>query len=207
MKRTIAIKLVGGCSETSKMPGMSYGLPTSACKMGAKLMQIPGTVCSECYANKGFYKCFASTAVPAQERRLEAIQSPEWCDAMVAVLRSERWFRWFDSGDLQSVEMLLKIFEVAERTPWCHHWVATRERAFVRQALRRATVPDNLVVRVSATFPDVPVKLFPGVNGSNVHKDKPPVGHECRAPQQNGKCDTCRVCWDKNVPIVSYKDH
>ena len=207
MHKTIAIKLIGGCSDTSKMPGLSYGLPTANCKTGAKLAKIKGTICNKCYAKKGYYRTYAYTVIPAQIRRLESLANPEWVEAMVAILRTESWFRWFDSGDLQSVDMLLNIMEVARRTPHVKHWLATRERSFVRAALTKSDVPDNLVIRVSATWTDVPVKAIAGVQCANVHKDKPPVGHECMAPKQHGKCDTCRVCWDKNVQAVSYHEH
>lgn len=207
MNRTIALKIVGGCSDTSKMPGKSYGLPTAACKTGAKLAQISGTVCSKCYAKKGFYLTFAKSVVPAQQRRLEAIDHPQWVEAMAVNLEKESWFRWFDSGDLQSTQMLLNIIEVCRRTPNTKHWLATRERRFVHEALKKSDIPDNLVIRISATYPDVPVKLIPGVHGANVHKDKTPVGHECPAPKQHGKCDTCRACWDKSIKVISYKEH
>jgi len=207
MKKTIAIKLVGGCSDTSKMPGLSYGLPTANCITGEKLAQIPGSVCSKCYAKKGFYATFAHTVVPAQQRRLASLDDPAWVDAMVVVLKHEAWFRWFDSGDLQSTNMLLNIFEVARRTQHCRHWLATRERGFVSAALTQSVIPDNLVIRVSATFPDVPAKPLKDVFVGNVHKHKPAVGHECPAPKQHGRCDTCRACWDKNVPTVSYLEH
>jgi len=145
--------------------------------------------------------------LPAQERRLAAIDDPQWVDAMVRSLDRENWFRWFDSGDLQSAKMLRQIAEVARRTPHCRHWLATRERRFVREFLTDSDVPDNLVIRVSATFPDVPVKPIAGVQEANVHAAKPPVGHECPAPRQNGKCDTCRACWSKDVQTVSYHLH
>ena len=207
MHKTIAIKLVGGCSDTSKMPGLSYGLPTANCITGEKLAKLDGSVCSKCYAKRGYYRTFACSVLPAQERRLASIDDPQWVEAMIAVLRKEQWFRWFDSGDLQSLQMLRNICEVARRTPHCKHWLATRERAFVRRYLTESTVPDNLVIRVSATFPDVPVKPLKGVQLSNVHSKKPAVGQVCPAPQQNGKCDTCRACWDKSVPIISYVEH
>lgn len=207
MRKTIAIQLVGGLSDTSKMPGLSFGLPTSKCKAGAKLAAIPGTICSKCYANKGFYKTFANTVVPAQERRFAALDDPQWVEAMVKSLEKERWFRWFDSGDLQSTDMLRNIAEVARRTPHCKHWLATRERSFVREFLTDSVVPDNLVIRVSATYPDIPVKPIPGVQAANVHHVRMPIGHVCPAPEQNGRCDTCRACWSKDVHTVSYKQH
>ena len=207
MRKTIAIKLVGGLSDTSKMPGQSFGLPIANCRTGSRLAKIPGTVCSTCYADKGYYRTFAYSVLPAQQRRLDALNDPQWVDAMVVCLARENWFRWFDSGDLQSVDHLLNIIEVARRTPHCKHWLATRERRFVREALTLSDVPDNLVIRVSATFPDKPVKPIAGVQEANVHKHKPPVGFECRAPYQHGRCDTCRACWDKNLQTISYKHH
>lgn len=175
--------------------------------MGAKLAKIPGSICSKCYANKGFYATFAHVVIPAQERRLASIDGSEWVPAMVQLLKREAWFRWFDSGDLQSVEHLRKIVEVARNTPHCRHWLATRERGFVKEYLRGETPPRNLVIRVSATFPDIPVKPLKGALMANVHKNKPPVGHECPAPKQHGRCDTCRACWNLKVSTISYKEH
>jgi hypothetical protein len=209
VRKSIAIKLVGGLSNTSKMPGSSMGLPTAHCKTGSRLAKVAGTVCSMCYAQKGHYKMYAHTVVPAQQRRLDAFEDPQWVEAMTTALDNARWFRWFDSGDLQSVGMLLKIFEVARATPWCNHWLATRERDFVRRAAVKSEVPDNMVIRVSATFPDVPVKPIKveNINYANVHKAKAPVGHACPAPQQGGECGPCRACWSRDVLAVSYHQH
>ncbi len=130
-----------------------------------------------------------------------------WVVSMVKELNNYRWFRWFDSGDLSGTLMLSKIAEVARQTPWCRHWVATRERKFVRDYLRRHQFPDNLTVRVSATYPDVPATPLTGCQVGNVHRVLPPVGHECPAPSQGGNCGDCRACWDKTVEAVSYKEH
>ena len=208
MRKIIALKLVGGCSDTSKMPGRSYGLPTANCITGEKLAKLDGSICSNCYAKKGFYRTYAHSVIPAQQRRLDAMQDPQWVEAMVVVLKRENWFRWFDSGDLQSAAMLTDIAEVARLTPWCRHWLSTRERGFVRAFLKHSEVPKNLCIRVSATFPDVPVIPVEGVNQGNVHsKGAQPLGQLCPAPTQNGKCETCRACWDKNVVAVSYIEH
>ena len=48
----------------------------------------------------------------ALARRLESLKHPQWVEAMVALIHGEPWFRWHDSGDLQSPEHLKKIFEV-----------------------------------------------------------------------------------------------
>ena len=48
-----ALKIVGGLSKPSKMPGWAYGLPAAECKTGSKLAQQDNTTCSGCYALKG----------------------------------------------------------------------------------------------------------------------------------------------------------
>ena len=48
MKTSEALKIVGGLSKPSKMPGWAYGLPAAECKTGSKLAKLPGTVCYGC---------------------------------------------------------------------------------------------------------------------------------------------------------------
>ena len=55
MKTSEALKIVGGLSKPSKMPGWAYGLPAKECKTGSKLVKVPGSVCHGCYALKGCY--------------------------------------------------------------------------------------------------------------------------------------------------------
>lgn len=206
--KVIPIQAVGGLSNTTKMPGRSFGTPTAECKTGSKLRKLEGSVCSKCYACKGRYMMFPKIR-EAQYRRLDAFKADPkaWVENMVKALDNERWFRWFDSGDLYSTLMLSKIVEVCERTPWCNHWLATRERGFVRTFLKKGSFPPNLTVRVSATYPDVPAQPVDGCLIGNVHKALPPVGHACPAPQQGGQCGDCRACWSRDVPAVSYKEH
>ena len=50
-----ALKIVGGLSKPSKMPGWAYGIPAAECKTGEKLRDIEGSTCEGCYALKGCY--------------------------------------------------------------------------------------------------------------------------------------------------------
>ena len=102
-----ALKIVGGLSKPSKMPGWAYGLPAAECKTGGRLKLIPDSVCSGCYADKG---CYVFPVVQAaQYRRLAAIRSPLWVGAMALLINSKKskYFRWHDSGDVQDEEHLL----------------------------------------------------------------------------------------------------
>ena len=50
MKSNEALKLVGGLSKPSKMPGWAYGIPAAECKTGKKLQNVEGSTCYGCYA-------------------------------------------------------------------------------------------------------------------------------------------------------------
>jgi hypothetical protein len=147
----------------------------------------------------------------ALQRRFENLADPRWEDAMVKLISARRipYFRWFDSGDLQSVELLGKICRVAERTPHIKHWMPTREYNIVREYVATHTLPDNLIIRLSAHFVNQPVRAtIPGCACSTVSSGPAPVGaHRCPALQQDGKCGKCRACWSKKVLHVDYKLH
>ena len=203
-----AAEIAGTLTSTSKMPCKSYSIPAAECVTGSKLAKTPGTICSECYAQKGFYKMYAATIAPAQYKRLESITSPDWVAAMVSLIGRDAYFRWHDSGDLQSLEHLRKIATVAELTPNCKHWLPTRERTTVKQYLKTfGPFPDNLTVRLSAVLFDAASPTFDGLPTSTAHRNGPAIGHACPAPAQAGACKDCRACWDGSVTNVSYAAH
>jgi hypothetical protein len=151
MKSSEALKLVGGLSKPSKMPGWAYGIPAKECKTGKKLQNVEGSTCYGCYALKG---CYVFKVVQeAQYRRLGSIKHPYWVRAMTHLLQSKKSkeFRWHDSGDVQDLKHLAKIFEVARRTPDVKHWMPTRE-AWVKPYEKYK--PDNLVIRFSMPMVD-----------------------------------------------------
>jgi len=101
-------------SKTSKMPCHSWSIPALACQTGSKLAQVEGSVCFDCYALKGFYRM--PNVYAALSNRLEQMSSPEWVPAMIEKIKVEEqtgFFRWFDSGDLQSLKNLKDIVRIA----------------------------------------------------------------------------------------------
>ena len=191
--------LVGGLSKPSKMPGWSIGIPAKECKTGGKLVNVKGSVCEGCYALKG---CYVFAVVQAaQYKRLKAIAHPQWVEAMATLINSKKpdVFRWHDSGDVQDVDHLEKIFEVCRLTPSKRHWMPTRE-AWIKDHMHKA--PANLVVRFSSPMIDQgPVKSWP--NTSTVSTKS----RTCPAPDNNNECGTCRACWDPNVKNIEYGKH
>jgi len=191
--------LVGGLSKPSKMPGWAIGIPAKECNTGSKLVNVKGSVCEGCYALKG---CYVFAVVQkAQYKRLEAIQHPDWVQAMATLINSKKpdVFRWHDSGDVQDVDHLEKIFEVCKLTPSKRHWMPTRE-AWIKDHMHKA--PANLVVRFSSPMIDQgPVKSWP--NTSTVSTKS----RTCPAPDNNNECGDCRACWDPLVKNIEYGKH
>ena len=128
MKTNEAFKIIGGSlSKPGKMPGWSIGIPAKECKTGSKLRKIKNSVCYDCYALKG---CYVFKVVQdAKYRRLKAIKDPQWVKAMAHLINSKKpdVFRWHDSGDVQDLDHLNKIYEVCKLTPSKRHWMPTRE--------------------------------------------------------------------------------
>ena len=194
-----AWQLVGGLSKPSKMPGWSIGIPAKECNTGSKLVNVKGSVCEGCYALKG---CYVFAVVQkAQYKRLEAIQHPDWVQAMATLINSKKpdVFRWHDSGDVQNLQHLEKIFEVCRLTPSKRHWMPTRE-AWIKDHMHKA--PANLVVRFSSPMIDQgPVKSW--ANTSTVSTKS----RSCPAPDNNNECGSCRACWDPLVKNIEYGKH
>ena len=199
MKVKEAIKITEGFTRTSKMPGLSFRLPAWECKTGSKLRKVKGSVCASCYALKGNYTRYPAIKA-AQYRRLEAMKSPLWVDAMVTVIKRQKWFRWHDAGDVQDLQHLNNIFKICKATPDTRHWLPTRE-AWIKDHL--ASKPDNLVIRFSP--PMVNQRAPESWPNSSMVIDK--GFYTCPAPSQGGKCGSCRQCWDGDVKVVSYGKH
>ena len=199
MLKKEARKITGGLSAPNKMRGPSINLPAWNCITGLKLQAVKNSVCAGCYAMKGRYR-FPNVR-EAMDRRLAALTDPRWVDAMVTLVKGQPWFRWHDSGDIQSPDHLKNIFEVCNRTPETRHWMPTREVKFLK-LMDPDVVPKNLIIRISSHMIDQgPVKHWPWT--STVVTS----GKTCPAAEQGNKCKECRACWDRSVKNVAYGKH
>ena len=151
-----AVNLIGGLSKPSKMPCKGYSIPAWRCITGAKMREVKGSICAVCYALKGNY--LWSNVKNALEKRFASLSNPLWTKAMIiAIAHYEKsgYFRFHDSGDVQSVEHLENLCEIADSLPQIKFWLPTREYAFVRSYLKKhGDFPPNLTVRLSGLMMD-----------------------------------------------------
>ena len=209
INKQIALGIIGGLSTPSKMPCYSFSIPAQKCITGMKLRNVLGSVCSKCYALKGNYGFPAVR--DALNRRFEGLNHPQWVEAMaylINTVEASGYFRWHDSGDIQSVEHLNRIVQVCKLTPEIKHWLPTREYSIVAQWLAGyGAFPSNLNVRLSGLMLDgePPTAIAKRLNLTTSGVSK--VGFTCPASNQGNKCVRCRACWNKDTANINYKQH
>ena len=191
-------------SVTSKLDGIrSWSLQALDTCPGS--IESPGVLvdaCKGCYATTGNYR-FANVKAPREFNRTDW-ERFEWVDDMAQELERDRYFRWFDSGDMYSVALAEKMLEVMVRTPWCKHWLPTRMHKFPKFSivLQAMQALPNVMVRPSS---DSIIGVFiPGLHGSVIVPDgrvDPGMVTLCRAYEHEGKCSGCRACYSKDVPV------
>ena len=195
-------------SKTSKLDGiLSWSLQaidTCPGSSDGKGGLVPA--CKGCYATTGNY-LFANVKKPREFNR-EDWKRDSWVSDMVQALDSSRYFRWFDSGDMYDIRLANKILAVMEATPWVKHWLPTRMHKFVKfqHTIDAMQSLPNVVVRLSSD--SVQGEIIKGQTTSTIFSgDVPENAVECKAYQHDGKCNGCRACYDKTVPVIAYKAH
>lgn len=196
-------------SKTSKLDGiLSWSLNALDTCQGSinPVTKELVPACQGCYATTGNYR-FPNVKAP-REFNKQDWQRDAWVSDMVLALDSSRYFRWFDSGDMYDLRLAEKILEVMKATPWCKHWLPTRMYKFTKydQVINAMMKLDNVVVRLSSD--SVTGEIINGLTTSTIFSDTLPVGSfECKAYENDGKCNGCRACYNKDVQVIAYKAH
>lgn len=197
-------------SKTSKLDGIYSwslnALDTCQGSIGKDGNLVPA--CQGCYATTGNYR-FPNVKAPRDFNKQDW-QRSDWVNDMVLALDSSRYFRWFDSGDMYSIDLAEKIYEVMKRTPWTKHWLPTRMYKFTKydSVINRMMKLDNVVVRLSSD--SVTGEVINGLTTSTIISDDSQLTSdmvECKAYEHDGKCNGCRACYSKDVPIIAYRAH
>ena len=197
-------------SATSKLNAKSWSLNAGQTCPGsidpATKDVLP--VCSGCYAKGGNYR-FSNVVNPRNFNQADWKRS-DFVSDMVSALKTERFFRWFDSGDIYHPALAFKIYLICQQTPWVSHWIPTKSYTIpkIRAVLDRIAALPNVALRFSS--PNVNGDFVPGLHGSVV------IPHDtfetsadivCGAYTRGGKCGDCFACYDKNVNVVAYVAH
>jgi hypothetical protein len=197
-------------SITSKLDGIrSWSLQALDTCPGS--IASPGELvpaCKGCYATTGNYR-FANVKAPRLHNQTDW-QRLEWVDDMVAALNKDRYFRWFDSGDMYHIGLAEKMLEVMQRTPWVSHWLPTRMHKFpkFRGVLQQMKALPNVSVRFSSD--SVTGEYTKSLHGSVIIPTPSDVQDGmtlCEAYAHGGKCNGCRACYDKAVDVIAYPAH
>jgi len=197
-------------SKTSKLDNILswslQALETCQGSIGDNGELVPA--CSGCYATTGTYNFPGTKAVRADNKA--AWQDAGWVDTMVAALKKQSFFRWFDSGDMYSLSLAVRMYEVMAATPHVKHWLPTRMYKFPKfnAILAKMEALPNVMVRRSSDAVDG--TFTAGVHGSTIlpSADTVPAGVTlCRAYEHGGKCSGCRACYDKSVAVIGYPAH
>ena len=197
-------------SKTSKLDNiLSWSLQAlETCPGSLSASGVLVDACSGCYATTGCYNFKGTKAVRADNKA--AWQEAGWVDSMIFALRKQKYFRWFDSGDMYSLALALKMYAVMVATPDTKHWLPTRMYKFPKfnTILAAMQALPNVMVRPSSDAVDG--TFTKGVHGSTIVPEAmgTPDGVKlCTAPTTGGKCAGCRACYSKDVPVVGYVAH
>lgn len=197
-------------SKTSKLDGVkSWSLQAVKTCPGSIDPATGGLVpaCEGCYAIGGNY-LFPNVVAP-REFNQQDWKRDAWVSDMIDALRNDRYFRWFDSGDMYDVRLAKKIYLVMLNTPDVKHWLPTRMHKFSKFAAILAAMQalPNVMVRPSSD--SVTGDYTPGVHGSTIvpSLDAPAGVTVCHAATNDGKCGPCRACYSKDVAVIGYVAH
>ena len=196
-------------SKAGKMPCRSWSLQaidTCPASIGSDGELVDA--CKGCYATTGNYR-FPNVKKHREHNKADW-QRDSWVDDMVAELDNDRYFRWFDSGDMYHIKLARKMLEVMKRTPWVRHWLPTRMHKFAKFApvIQEMNNLPNVVVRLSSD--SVIGETIPGANTSTIIPTPEQATAEmtvCEAYSRDGKCGPCRKCWDKDTAVIAYPAH
>ena len=197
-------------SVTSKLDGIrSWSLQAlDTCPGSIASPGVLADACKGCYATTGNYH-YPNVKAPRISNQSDW-QRMGWVSDMVQALQNDRFFRWFDSGDMYTLGLAEKMLEVMRMTPWCKHWLPTRMHKFPKFALVLKTMQALPNVSVRFSSDSINGEFTKGLHGSVIVADTDQTTKAmtlCRAYENAGKCSGCRACWDKKVKVIAYPAH
>lgn len=234
----ISVRTLTLLSAPGKMPHASFSIPAGASCPASGVAQRAAeaagqgaeTVCSVCYAEKGFYLfkstretlalrfafVRASLRVDAGATFVAAIAVAIACDAARDGGAAPYCFRVHDAGDVFSPAYAAAWGAIADVVP-VRFWIPTREyiRPVMREALVSLARRANVTVRPSGIMRDgrtpnlVAEGFGPGSGVATSRDQVAPDAYVCPATVAGNvptcEANGCRMCWAKDgAPIAGF---
>lgn len=167
--------------------------------------------CKGCYATAGHYR-YANVRAPREFNR-QAWEQDSFVSDFVKALNKERFFRWYDSGDMYNIKLAEKMLEIMQLTPHVIHWLPTRMYKFKKfhSIIEQMAALPNVAVRLSSDSitGEIVNSQVSDLNSTIIPEEEIDSynGFICKAFYQDGKCLDCTACYSKDIKTVAYVGH
>lgn len=192
--------------HTGKMKGMQ-SLSTS-CKTNPnceKYSQIPGSICSKCYAQRQM-KMYKNMSA-AFERNADVLTTQIIPKDQLPLINA-CYFRFEAFGDLHNATQLINYFNICKKNKDVNFALWTKNPYIVKEVVETEKKPNNLQIIVSSLFinKQLDISNMPYIDKVFTVYDKDTIEREnidinCGARN----CLECHKCYKKGVTVINEK--
>lgn len=199
-------------------------MTTNNRKTGPAILDLAFPVCScredapckeSCYACKGAQRIAVVQASYYRNWRLWNENPDNFFEQVYYEIKYSglTTVRFFDSGDIPNRDFLHRMVLLCEKTPDVKYMAFTKQYELVNMYISlHGELPDNLNIIFSAwdklwdipNLYNLPV-AYVDFKDKRMNPDFPKNVFRC--PMKESTCSACKVCWNKNLKAVIFKQH
>lgn len=193
-------------------------------KTGPAILDLAFPVCScredapckeSCYACKGAQQIAVVQAAYYRNWRLWNENPDNFFEQVFYEIKYSglTTVRFFDSGDFPNYDFLERVISLCEKTPDVKYMAFTKQYEIVNDYIfKNGKLPNNLNIVFSAwdkswEVPnphELPV-AYVEFKDKRMNPNFPKNSFRC--PMRESTCSACKVCWNKNLKAVIFKQH
>lgn len=193
-------------------------------KTGPAILDLAFPVCTcredapckeTCYACKGTQKITVVQAAYYRNWRLWNENPDNFFEQVFYEIKYSglTTVRFFDSGDFPNYDFLERVISLCKKTPDVKYMAFTKQYEIVNDYIfKNGKLPNNLNIVFSAwdkmwEVPnphELPV-AYVEFKDKRMNPDFPKNSFRC--PMKESTCSACKVCWNKNLKAVIFKQH
>lgn len=193
-------------------------------KTGPAILDLAFPVCScrenapckeSCYACKGAQQIAVVQAAYYRNWRLWNENPDNFFEQVYYEIKYSglTTVRFFDSGDFPNYDFLERVISLCEKTPDVKYMAFTKQYEIVNDYIfKNGKLPNNLNIVFSAwdkswEVPnphELPV-AYVEFKDKRMNPNFPKNSFRC--PMRESTCSACKVCWNKNLKAVIFKQH